>query len=85
MKYRCSADIIAKILDAALSGQTKSKIMMYAHLNHIQIKRYIPHVLSEQLIEIRYNPSDSPTVYATTEKGRILLQKYVEARLYQIE
>lgn len=56
--------------------------MMYAHLNHIQIKRYIPHVLSEQLIEIRYNPSDSPTVYATTEKGRILLQKYVQARLY---
>ncbi|HET7147495.1 MAG TPA: winged helix-turn-helix domain-containing protein [Candidatus Nitrosopolaris sp.] len=78
MKYRCSVDIIAKILDAALSGETKSKIVMYAHLNHIQTKRYIPHVLSEQPIEIRDNSSDSPTVYATTEKGRIFLEKYVE-------
>jgi len=85
LKYRCSADIVAKILDAALSGETKSKIMMYAHLNHIQIKRYIPHVLSEQLIEVRDNPADSPTVYATTEKGRVFLQKYVEVQLYRIE
>ena len=54
--------------------------MMYAHLNHIQIKRYIPHVLSEQLIEIRDNPADSPT-----EKGRVFLQKYVEVQLYRIE
>ncbi|HYT43412.1 MAG TPA: winged helix-turn-helix domain-containing protein [Methylomirabilota bacterium] len=52
MKYRCS-DIIAKILDAALSGETKSQIMMYVHLNHIQIKRYLPQVLSEELIEER--------------------------------
>jgi predicted transcriptional regulator len=82
LKYRCNVDIIAKILDAALSGETKSKIMMYAHLNHIQIKRYIPHVLSEQLIEVRDNHTDSPTVYVTTEKGRIFLQKYVKVQLY---
>ena len=59
--------------------------MMYAHLNHIQIKRYIPHVLSEQLIEVRDNPADSSTVYATTQKGRIFLQKYGEVQLYRIE
>jgi predicted transcriptional regulator len=72
-------------LDAALSGETKTKIMMYAHLNHIQIKRYIPHVLSEQLIERRNNPIDSSPVYATTEKGRIFLQKYVGVQLHRIE
>jgi predicted transcriptional regulator len=85
LKYRCSVDIIAKILDSALSGETKSKIMVYAHLNHIQIKRYIPHVLSEQLIEERDDPADSSTLYATTEKGRIFLQKYTQVQLYQIE
>jgi len=85
LKYRCSADIIAKILDAALSGETKSRIMMYAHLNHLQIKRYIPHILSEQLIEERGNPVNSSTVYATTQKGRIFLQKYVQVQLYRIE
>jgi len=85
LKYRCSADIIAKILDAALSGETKSRIIMYAHLNHLQIKRYIPHVLSEQLIEERDNAENSSTVYATTQKGRIFLQKYVQVQLYRIE
>jgi predicted transcriptional regulator len=49
--------------------------MMLAHLNHIQIKRYIPRALSEELLEERN------TVYATTEKGRIFLQKYEEVRL----
>ncbi|MFZ0511673.1 MAG: winged helix-turn-helix domain-containing protein [Candidatus Nitrosopolaris sp.] len=81
MKYRCNVDIIAKILDTSLSGETKSKIMMHAHLNHIQIKRYIPHVHSEQLIEKRSNPIDSSLLYATTEKGRIFLQKYPEVQL----
>ncbi|MFY9869846.1 MAG: winged helix-turn-helix domain-containing protein [Candidatus Nitrosopolaris sp.] len=59
MKYRYSVDIIAKILDAALCGETKSKIMMQAHLNHVQIKRYIPHILSGQLMEKRNNSRDS--------------------------
>ena len=85
MKYRRSVDIIAKILDAALSGETKSQIMMCAHPNHIQIKRYMPHVLSEELMEERENPADSSAVYAATEKGRIFLQKYTQVQLYRIE
>jgi predicted transcriptional regulator len=69
LKNRCSVDIIAKILDAALSGESKTKIMMH----HIQIKRYIPHVLSEQLVEKRNNAIDSSLLYTITEKGRIFL------------
>ena len=84
MKYRCSVDIIAK-LDASLSGESKTKIRMHAHLNHIQIKRYIPHVLSEQLVEKRSNPIGSSLLYATTEKGRIFLQKYEKVQLNRIE
>ena len=59
--------------------------MMHAHLNHIQIKRYIPHVLSEQLVEKRSNPIDSSFLYATTEKGHLFLQKYEKIQLYRIE
>jgi len=85
LKYRCSEDIIAKILDAALPGVTKTKIMMHAHLNHMQFKRYIPYALSEYLIEKRKDPIDSIPIYATTEKGRIILQKYGEVRIRGIE
>ena len=85
LKYRCSIDIIAKILDASLCGETKTKIMMHVHLNHIQIKRYIPHVLSEQLIEKRISPIDSSPLYTTTGKGRIFLEKYEKVQLNQIE
>jgi len=55
--------------------------MMQAHLNHVQIKRYIPHILSEQLMEKRNNAKDSSFLYATTEKGRIFLQKYEKVQL----
>ena len=76
MRYRCSADIIAKILDAALSGETKTKIMMTAHLNYLQSTRYIPYILSERLLEKRPD-----STYATTEKGREFLQKYEEVKI----
>jgi predicted transcriptional regulator len=65
LKSRCSVDI----LDAALSGETKSQIMIYAQLNHIQIKRYMHRVLSEELLEERKNHADSSTIYATTKKN----------------
>jgi len=55
--------------------------MMQAHINHVQIKRYIPHILSEHLMEKRNNPKDSSFLYATTEKGRIFLQKYEKVQL----
>jgi predicted transcriptional regulator len=74
-----------QILDPALSGETKTKIMMYANLNRIQIKRYIRHVFFEQLREKRNNPIESSPVYATNEKGRIFLQKYMGVQLYRIE
>ena len=59
--------------------------MMHAHLNHIQFKRYIPYALSECLIEKRKDPIGSIAIYATTEKGRIILQKYGEVRIYGTE
>ena len=42
-------------------------------------------VLSEQLVEKRSNPIGSSLLYATTEKGRIFLQKYEKVQLNRIE
>jgi predicted transcriptional regulator len=59
---------MARILDATLSGETKTKIILKAHLLS-SIKWNISRVLSERLIE------HSPTTHIrTTEKGRIFLQ-----------
>lgn len=76
MKYRCATEIIANILDGSLSGATKARIMMLAQINCIQSKRYLTYLLSERLIEKRNN-----TLYAATEKGRVLLEKYEKLRL----
>jgi predicted transcriptional regulator len=77
MKRRCRADIIAKILESALSGEIKTNIMMHAHLNPRQIQRYIPLVLSGGLIEERHDRLSSYLrTYVTTVKGRLYLQKY---------
>jgi predicted transcriptional regulator len=81
LKSRCSVDI----LDAALSGETKSQIMMYAQLAHLQIKRYMHRVLSEELLQERKNHAASSTIYATTEKSRIFLQNYWQVQLRQVE
>jgi predicted transcriptional regulator len=45
-------------------------------INGIQSKRYLTYLLSERLIEKRSN-----TLYAATEKGRVLLEKYEKLRL----
>jgi len=64
------------ILDAAATGGTKTKIMLQANLNHIQIKRYIPSLLSQKLIKAhRIDISKSSRVYTTTEKGHSFFRK----------
>jgi predicted transcriptional regulator len=72
------------ILDAALSGETKTKIMLQANLNHIQIKRYIPSLMSRQLIKQR-NDIAMSAIYTTTEKGHSFLERYREVQLLKFE
>lgn len=72
------------ILDAAVSGETKTRIMLQANLNHIQIKRYIPSLLSQQLIKQRTDQSAPSQVYTTTEKGHSFLERYREVQLLDV-
>jgi len=72
------------ILDAAVSGETKTRIMLQANLNHIQIKRYIPSLLSQQLIKQRTDLAAPSQVYTTTEKGHSFLERYREVQLLDV-
>ncbi len=72
------------ILDAAVSGETKTRIMLQANLNHIQIKRYIPSLLSQQLIKQRTDLATPSQVYTTTEKGHSFLERYREVQLLDV-
>ena len=73
------------ILDAALSGETKTKIMLQANLNHIQIKRYIPSLMSRQLIKQRNDLPATSVIYTTTEKGHSFLERYREVQLLKLK
>jgi len=72
------------ILDAAASGETKTKIMLQANLNNIQIKRYIPSLLSQKLIKQRIDLSAPSQIYTTTEKGHSFLERYRDVQLLDL-
>jgi predicted transcriptional regulator len=72
------------ILDAAASGETKTKIMLQANLNHVQIKRYIPSLLSQKLIKQRIDLSAPSQIYTTTEKGHSFLERYRDVQLLDL-
>ena len=75
-KRRDRLDIIAEILDAAVNGAIKTKIMYRANVNFLQFNEYVECLLEAQLMRITTRAGR--TLYKTTEKGRLLLQKLNE-------
>jgi predicted transcriptional regulator len=72
MKYRSRIDIVAQILNAAIGGDTRTKIMYKSYLSHTQLKDYLVMLLQDGLIEA------DPDInrYRTTEKGMKFVQVY---------
>ena len=50
MKYRSRTDIIAMILQAAINGATKTRIMYGAYLSYAQVKEYLSFLIEKDLI-----------------------------------
>jgi predicted transcriptional regulator len=71
-------DIIASILESAVNGAKKTRIMYRAALNFKQLQRYLPLLVKRGLIICA--DTNKGGVYKTTEKGRDFLQKYEELR-----
>jgi len=72
VKYRSRTDIIAVILQAAINGATKTRIMYGAYLSYAQVKEYLNFMTEKDLI--RYE--EGSQLYKLTQKGVQLLHVY---------
>lgn len=72
MKYRSRTDIAAAILEIALEGSIKTKIMYKAFLSFPQLKEYLAVLEEKGLLE----HIEIDREYRTTEKGKQFLKMY---------
>ena len=72
MKYRSRTDIAAAMLEIALEGAIKTKIMYKAFLSFPQLKEYLAVLEEKGLLE--YISTDHE--YRTTDKGKHFLKMY---------
>lgn len=76
MKYRSRIDIVAMILQSAMRGATKTKLMYGAYLSYAQLKEYINFVQERGLLVYE----DGLQVYRLTPKGMHFLNIYEEVK-----
>jgi predicted transcriptional regulator len=72
VKYRSRTDIAAAILEIAVDGAIKTKIMYKAFLSFPQLKEYLSVLEEKGLLE--YLSTDHE--YRTTDKGKQFLKMY---------
>ena len=72
MKNRSRADIVGLILEAAIPGATKARIMDMVYLSIAQAKEYLFVLLENGLL--CYGKGTG--IYQTTEKGLTMLENY---------
>ena len=77
-RRRGRVEIMMDILDQALTGANKTKIMYRANLNFSRFERYFRELSKKGLIEVIDDP-DASVVYKTTERGRELLRVLMKA------
>jgi len=73
-KRRSRLGIIAEMLDAAIDGVVKTRIMYKANVNFVQFNDYLECLLEAHLI--RTITCRGKTIYKTTAKGRLFLHKF---------
>ena len=71
-KYRNRIEIIADILNVAIVGVNKTKIMYVANLSYRLLEKYLHEIIALDFIAFRNNS------YEVTEKGRDFLERYNE-------
>lgn len=74
MKYRSRADIISMILQSAMHGATKTRLMYGSYLSYAQIQEYIKFLKERDLISLEEGTQE----YRLTEKGLRFLRVYDE-------
>lgn len=80
MKYRSRTDIVTNILESAINGSTKTRIMYEAYMSFAQMKEYLAVLQESGLLEF---DAESKT-YKTTKKGlEFLKSTEVIAKMFE--
>jgi predicted transcriptional regulator len=74
MKYRSRTEIIATVLQAAMNGATKTRLMYSAYLSYAQVQEYIHFLTERRLISFEEDSQE----YKLTEQGLRFLRVYDE-------
>jgi predicted transcriptional regulator len=72
LKYRSRPEIIAEMLQSAVGGATKTRLMYGAFLSHNQMMEYLKFLLDKNMIA----QIGDGNRYAPTEKGLQFLRMY---------
>jgi len=73
-RRRSRTEVIVAILNEALDGANKTRLMYRCNLNFMRFNRYLREMLDAGLIECEdFNP-ERILLYKTTDKGRELLK-----------
>jgi predicted transcriptional regulator len=72
MKYRSRTDIIAMILQSAMHGATKTRLMYSAYLSYAQVQEYLQFLKGRKLLLFQEETQE----YKLTEEGLRFLTVY---------
>jgi len=78
MKYRSRMDIISTVLQSAMRGATKTRIMYSAYLSYAQLKEYLAYLEEKGLLV----HDEENQLYRLTEKGLHFLNVYDEVKQF---
>ena len=70
---RDKLEVMADILEVALGGANKTRIMYRANLNFLRANRYLSELLGIKLVVLERD-SDGMALYRTTDEGRVFLR-----------
>ena len=74
MKYRSRTDIISMVLQAAMNGATKTRLMYSAFLSYAQVQEYLHFLMERKLISFEQESAE----YKLTPEGLHFLRIYDE-------
>jgi len=75
-RRRDRLEVINAILDIAVEGAVKTRIMYRTNVNFRQFEDYVADLLDAGLVEVLQ--TESRRIYRTTEKGKTLLSRLKE-------
>jgi predicted transcriptional regulator len=73
-RRRSHIEVICDILDEALGGANKTRLMYHCNLNFTRFNRYLQELLDGGLIEYSGSNSEGVVLYKTSSRGRELLK-----------